>query len=143
VYLKVCLARHHLRQLVAAQKVALGRPSPYADRRTLTDPHVGNCARFINTTTARLVAQFPPRFSAHTLSLSAHPRSGGCNGRNVPTADSQKPPANQCAPLVGLLAIIKRYWATDFLQSLSYSGTVITPPPLRFGSSQPAFGNRR
>ena len=91
VYLKVCLARHHLRQLVAAQKVALGRPSPYADRRTLTDPHVGNCARFINTTTARLVAQFPPRFSAHTHSLSAHPRSGGCNGRNVPIPDLAVP----------------------------------------------------
>jgi hypothetical protein len=52
--------------------------------QTLTGPRLGNYARFINTTTARLVAQFPPRFSAHTHSLSAHPRSVGCNGRNVP-----------------------------------------------------------
>ena len=56
-------------------------------------------------------------------------------GRNVPTADSRKPPANRCAPLVGLLAIIERYWATDFRQSFSYGGTATTPPPLR--SSHP------
>ena len=55
-------------------------------------------------------------------------------GNIVPTADSRKPPANRCAPLVDLLAII---------ESFSYGGTATTPPPLRFGSSQPAFGNRR
>jgi hypothetical protein len=37
--------------------------------QTLTGPCVDNYARFINPTTARLVAQFPPHFTAHTLSL--------------------------------------------------------------------------
>jgi len=42
-----------------------------------------------------------------------------------------KAPGKPSAPLVGLLAIIERYWATDFLQSFSYAGTATTPPPLR------------
>ena len=55
-------------------------------------------------------------------------------GANSWTLES---PANQCGPLVGLLAIIERYWATDFLQSFSYGGTATTPPPLR---SSPTLG---
>ena len=38
VYLKVCLARHHLRQLVAAQKVALGHPSNVASIKSVPAP---------------------------------------------------------------------------------------------------------
>jgi ribosomal protein S25 len=38
MYLKVCLARRHLRQLAAAQKVALGRPLNVASIKSVPAP---------------------------------------------------------------------------------------------------------
>jgi hypothetical protein len=79
----------------------------------------------------------------HNTNRSLGSRSAETDGQesatNRPTAglcqaDSRKPPGNQCGPLVGLLAIIERYWATDFLQSFSYGGTARTPPHLRSSS---------
>jgi hypothetical protein len=47
--LKVCLARRHLRQLAAAQKVALGRPSNVASIKSVPAPKTEGCSPIART----------------------------------------------------------------------------------------------